>query len=61
MQYKKIIREIEKIRKHNNQKWMQLLSIAIEYAPKKSSKVIKDINSNDLKISKLFKKLSNKK
>ena len=59
MQHKKIIREIEKIRRHNNKKWMQLLSIAIEHAPKKSAKVINDINSNDLRISKLFKKLSN--
>ena len=61
MQYKKVIKEIEKIRKNNNRKWMQLLSIAIEYAPKKSSKVIRDINNNDIKISKLFKKLTSKK
>ena len=61
MQHKKIIKEIEKIRSLNNRKWMQLLSIAIDYAPEKTSKVIGDINSNDVKISKLFKKLSHKK
>ncbi len=61
MQHKKIIKKIEKIRSDNNQKWMQLLSIAIDYAPEKASKVIGDINSNDIKISKLFKKLSHKK
>lgn len=56
--YKKIIKNIEKVRTKNNQHWMKLLSIAFNNAPKESSKVLKDINRNDMQISKLFKKLS---
>tara|TARA_A100001015_G_C15037288_1_gene737144 strand:- start:1802 stop:1912 length:111 start_codon:yes stop_codon:yes gene_type:complete len=36
---------------------MKLLSLALEYAPEKSKKVIKEINKNDKTISKLVSKL----
>ena len=36
---------------------MRLLTIAIESNPKESSKVLKSINSNDIKISKLLSKI----
>ena len=52
-----IIKQIQKIRSSNNIYWMKLLSLALEYAPKKSKKVIKEINKNDKKISKLVSKL----
>ena len=59
--HKKIIKKIENIRKLNNKQWMNLLEIAFEYAPNKSSKVLKLINLNDRKISNLLFKLSNTK
>ena len=55
---KKIINTIEKIRKNNNKNWMNLLRIAIKNSPLESKIVLKKINTNDKKISKLFSKLS---
>lgn len=52
-----IIKQIQKIRSSNNIYWMKLLSLALEYAPEKSKKVIKEINKNDKAISKLVSKL----
>ena len=37
---------------------MDLLRIALKHNPKDSSKVLKKINNNDKKISKLFDQLS---
>ena len=54
---KHIVNKIQKIRAKNNIYWMKLLSIALEYAPEKSKRVIKDINKNDKAISKLVSKL----
>ena len=56
--YKDIINKIENIRKQNNKNWMELLRLAIKYSPDKSKKVLKKINLNDQKISKLFSQLS---
>ena len=56
--YKNIINKIENIRKQNNKNWMELLRLAIKYSPDKSKKVLKKINLNDQKISKLFSHLS---
>ena len=53
----KIINTIQKIRSKNNKYWMDLLRLAFKYAPKKSSKIIKKINSADKQISKLLRKL----
>ena len=52
-----IIKQIQKIRSRNNIHWMKLLSLALEYAPEKSKKVINEINKNDKIISKLVSKL----
>ena len=57
-QFNKIVKQIEHARKKNNQNWMQLLQLALESAPIKSKKVLKNINSQDKKISKLVEKLS---
>ena len=54
----KLINEIEKIRKDNNRNWMNLLRIALKNSPFESKSVLKKINTNDKKISKLFSKLS---
>ena len=56
--YSKIVGAIEKVRKNNNKNWMDLLRIAIKNSPIESKRVLKKINSNDKKISKLFSKLA---
>jgi|TARA_B100000780_G_scaffold156967_1_gene109778 hypothetical protein len=56
--YKSIINLIEKTRSKNNKNWMDLLRIALKYAPKESSSVLKKINTNDKKISQLLNKIS---
>ena len=57
-QFNKIVKQIEHARKKNNQNWMNLLQLALESAPKESKKVLKNINSQDKKITKLVEKLS---
>ena len=57
--YKSIVNLIEKTRSKNNKNWMDLLRIALKYSPKEASKVLKKININDNKISKLLKRLEN--
>ena len=52
-----LIREIEKTRSKNNKNWMDLLRLALRYAPLKAKKVLREINKNDQKISKLLKSL----
>lgn len=59
--YRSIINLIEKTRNKNNKNWMNLLRIAIKFAPKESSSVLKKININDKKISFLVNKLSRDK
>ena len=56
--YSKIVGAIEKVRKNNNKNWMDLLRIAIKNSPIESKRVLKKININDKKISKLFSKLA---
>ena len=52
-----IINKIENTRKSNNVNWMNLLKIAIKSNPYETIKVLKKINTDDNKISKLFKKI----
>lgn len=54
---KKVIKKIENIRKKNNVNWMDILRIALKYAPKKTLAVMKKIHSTDTQISKLFNEL----
>ena len=56
--YNKIINQIEKIRSKNNINWMNLLRLAFKIDPKSASKIMKKINYDDKKISKLLNKLS---
>ena len=56
--YLKIINQIEKVRKTNNVNWMNLLRIGFTYAPNKTKKTLSKIYSDDVKISKLLKKLN---
>ena len=56
--YTKIIDEIAKIRSNNNVNWMDLLKLAFKLDPQQASKIMKKINYDDKKISKLLNKLS---
>ena len=56
--YSKIIDQIEKIRSKNNINWMNILRLAFKLDPKTSSKIMKKINYDDKKISRLLNMLS---
>jgi hypothetical protein len=49
-----IIDQIQKVRSKNNKLWMDLLRVASQYAPDRTKKILKAINTNDKKISKLI-------
>tara|TARA_B100000123_G_C25380706_1_gene275670 strand:+ start:210 stop:407 length:198 start_codon:yes stop_codon:yes gene_type:complete len=53
----KIIKNIEKARSKNNVNWMNILRLAMRYSPKETKKILKNINSQDEKISNLLKKI----
>jgi|TARA_B100001964_G_C14088523_1_gene533715 hypothetical protein len=55
--YNSIINKISLVRAKNNINWMNLLRLAFKYAPKKANRIIKKINADDKKISKLLRKL----
>jgi len=57
---KKIIDQIENIRKKNNTNWMNILRIAFKYAPKETSRIFSQINKRDKSISKLADLLTKK-
>jgi hypothetical protein len=48
------IDHIQEIRAVNNKLWMDLLRVAAEYAPDETKRILKKINANDKKISKLL-------
>ncbi len=54
----KLIDKIEKTRKNNNINWMDLVRNSIKNSPKKTLEILKSINSDDKKISDLFKKIN---
>ena len=59
--YLKIINDIQKVRSKNNGNWMDRLRIAFKYSPDEAAKVMTRIYNDAQKISRLAKKLSNKK
>tara|TARA_B100001057_G_C22870279_1_gene958538 strand:+ start:1328 stop:1513 length:186 start_codon:yes stop_codon:yes gene_type:complete len=56
--YLKIIKKIENIRSKNNVNWMNILRLAFKLDPVQASKIMKQINYDDKKISKLLNQLS---
>ena len=56
--YLGVIDEIEKVRSKNNVHWMDVLRLAFKHSPGEAKKIMKNINSEDDRISELFKKLS---
>jgi len=57
--YLKIIDKIEKVRIKNNVNWMDVLRLALKYAPDETIKLMQEINKKDIKISTLFSSLNN--
>ena len=55
--YLNIIQNIENVRKKNNKNWMDVLRLAYSKSPKEASLLISKIYKDDIKISKLVKKL----
>tara|TARA_B100001057_G_scaffold385783_1_gene392588 strand:- start:17351 stop:17542 length:192 start_codon:yes stop_codon:yes gene_type:complete len=53
----KIIDVIQSARSKNNKNWMDLLRLSLKLAPKEATKILKNINTQDKKISKLLNKL----
>jgi len=53
----KFIDQIQKIRSKNNKNWMDLLRLSLELDFKKTSKILKDIVSDDKRISALAKQI----
>jgi len=53
----KIIDAIQSARSKNNKNWMDLLRLSLKLAPKEATKILKNINTQDKKISKLLNKL----
>lgn len=49
------IQDIQDVRQINNRFWMEIISIAVKWAPKETKKVLKTIEENDRKISELMK------
>ena len=58
--YLSVIKSIENIRKKNNVNWMNILRISFKYSPNQTARVMAKIYSDDIKISKLVKKLIKK-
>ena len=55
--YIDIINVIQKVRSKNNVNWMNILKLAFKLDPKAAKKIMKKINYDDKKISKLLSKL----
>ena len=56
--YLKIIDEIELVRTRNNVNWMDVLRLAFTHAPDEAKVLMKKIDTEDNRISKLVKQLS---
>ena len=54
---RKIIDKIESIRGKNNYNWMNILRLAYKKSPRETSLIMSKIYKDDMKISKLVKKL----
>ena len=52
-----IIDEIEKIRAKNNKLWMNLLRLALKYAPEEAKEIFNKIAEYDAEINKLMMKI----
>ena len=56
-----LLNQIQKIRSKNNKNWMDVLRLSLKLDFNKTAKIIKEINTDDNRISKLVKKIYNLK
>jgi hypothetical protein len=54
---KEIIEKITEIRMYNNQRWMQILQLALAARPKKAKEIMRIIVGNDKEITKWTSRL----
>jgi methionyl-tRNA formyltransferase len=52
-----LVDEIQQVRTRNNVNWMDLLRIALKASPSETKRVLRRINSDDNRISELFRRL----
>ena len=55
--YLKILDQVQQTRKNNNVNWMNIIKTCMELSPRKTIKILKDIEKDDHEINYLFKKL----
>ena len=53
------IDKIEQIRSENNKNWMNLVRLALKYAPEEAKEIFNKITECDMKINKLMKEIGN--
>tara|TARA_B100000963_G_C22136712_1_gene455717 strand:+ start:100 stop:312 length:213 start_codon:yes stop_codon:yes gene_type:complete len=54
----KFVDQIQKLRSKNNKNWMDLLKLALKLDPKKTSKILTQIYKDDIRITKIARKIS---
>lgn len=54
----KFVDQIQKLRSKNNKNWMDLLKLALSLDPRKTSKILSQIYKDDIRITKIAKKIS---
>mgnify|MGYP001405256531 CR=1 FL=1 len=54
----KFVDQIQKLRSKNNKNWMDLLKLALRLDPSKTSKILSQIYKDDIRITKIAKKIS---
>lgn len=52
------VNQIQKLRSKNNKNWMDLLKLALRLDPTKTSKILSQIYKDDIRITKIAKKIS---
>lgn len=61
--HRKIIQQIENVRKKNNKNWMSILKLAYDVRPKETVKILNQIIVKDsqlIKLAKILKKINAK-
>lgn len=54
----KFVDQIQKLRSKNNKNWMDLLKLALKLDPRKTSKILTQIYKDDIRITKIARKIS---
>jgi hypothetical protein len=52
-----VIKEVTKIRRKNNNCWMELLGLAFKAKPRQAKKIMAAITKNDLNVTKWMRRL----